>query len=70
MDGVLFYPGFELDQLCGAIALAGYISTVGGTILGRDKVEAGLARFEAELERRRHPEAHLYSTFLDPSDDP
>ena len=72
MDGVLLYPGFELDQLCAyVIALAGYIRhTSDGTILGRDKVEAGLARFEAELERRRHPEAHLYSTFLDPSDDP
>lgn len=72
IDGVLLYPGFELDQLAAyVIALDKYVAaTCDTSVLANGHLEAGLQRFVNELEGRRHARTALYSTFLDPSDDP
>lgn len=72
IDGVLLYPGFELDQHASyQVALGSYVQRTGDmSIVSEPAVRAGLARFEEVLAELRHPEAALYRTFLDPSDDP
>ena len=72
IDGVLLYPGFELDQHASyQIALGDYVQrTADVSILREPAVRAGLAKFEETLAGLRHSEAALYRTFLDPSDDP
>ncbi len=72
IDGALLYPGFELDQLAAyIIALDKYmVATNDGGILAVKPIAAGIQRFLNELEGRRHHGTALYSTFLDPSDDP
>jgi hypothetical protein len=72
IDGVLLYPGFELDELAAyVIALDKYIAATHDTgLLAAQHMAAGLQRFMKELEGRRHERTALYSTFLDPSDDP
>jgi len=72
IDGVLLYPGFELDQHASyLVALGSYVQRTGDmSILSHPAVRAGLARFEEVLAEQRHSEAALYRTFLDPSDDP
>lgn len=72
IDGVLLYPGFELDEHAAyPIALGSYIERTRDTSIVREPaVVAGLARFQQSLGELRHPEVALYRTFLDPSDDP
>mgnify|MGYP001199964715 FL=1 len=72
IDGVLLYPGFELDQHASyMVALGSYVTRTGDmSIVSETAVRTGLARFEEILAKQRHSEAALYRTFLDPSDDP
>jgi len=72
IDGVLLYPGFELDQLCAfGLALERYIRTTGDVKILDDKViYQGLSELEGQLWTRKSPNAALFSTFLDPADDP
>ncbi|HOL50934.1 MAG TPA: glycoside hydrolase family 125 protein [Bacillota bacterium] len=72
IDGVLLYPGFELDQLASyVIALGTYIEATGDASLADKAVIAdGLDQFDLVLAAQRHPDVALYKTFLDPSDDP
>ncbi len=72
IDGVLLYPGFELDQHASyQVALASYVQRTGDmSVVSEPVVRAGLVRFEEALAELRHSEAALYRTFLDPSDDP
>ncbi len=72
IDGVLLYPGFELDQHASyVIALGSYMRHTGdASIAGEPQVAAGLGQFEESLPGLRHRQAALYRTFLDPSDDP
>ena len=72
LDGTVLYPGFELDQLAAyPLALDRYLRTTRDeSVLGEPAVRRGLERIEAALREQKHPEAQLYATFLDPSDDP
>ncbi|MFU8794175.1 MAG: glycoside hydrolase family 125 protein [Dethiobacteria bacterium] len=72
INGTLLYPGFELDQLAAyIIALAHYLKETEDYSLLEEKVIAeGLTRVVDKALERFDPEVGLYSTFLDPSDDP
>ncbi|MFO7311495.1 MAG: glycoside hydrolase family 125 protein [Bacillota bacterium] len=78
IDGTVLYPGFELDELCAyLLALEQYVRATGDwgileeTGLGGTKrVFDGVMWLEQLLEQHRHPERHLYATFLSPTDDP
>ncbi|MCL6450754.1 MAG: glycoside hydrolase family 125 protein [Acetobacteraceae bacterium] len=71
-DGRLLYPGFELDQACAAlVALDLYLhATLDMGIYREPQVYYGRHIMENALSQRRHPRVALYSTFLDPCDDP
>lgn len=72
IDGVLLYPGFELDEHASYhVALGSYVQrTRDMSIVREPAVAAGLVQFQESLAELRHPQAALYRTFLDPSDDP
>ncbi len=72
IDGTVLEPGFELDELCAPIlALDGYIRKTGDYgILSEDLFKSGIKRIVRILESRKHIEADLYETFLQPTDDP
>ncbi|HOP68818.1 MAG: glycoside hydrolase family 125 protein [Dethiobacteria bacterium] len=72
INGTLLYPGFELDQLAAFIlALERYETLSGdGSLIRESPIAEGLDLLVQKAEERRHEETGLYSTFLDPSDDP
>ncbi len=72
LNGVLLYPGFELDQLSAYIlAVKAYLSQTGDTsILREEPIKKGMPVLAGKLLAARDSETGLYSTFLDPSDDP
>lgn len=72
IDGVLLYPGFELDQLAAYIIALGKYSAATGdvSILGFSHIMAGITMFENVLASYRCEDTAVYRTFLDPSDDP
>ena len=72
INGTLLYPGFELDELAAFIvALAHYIKTTKDySILNEKVIYSGLTLLAEKALDRFDPDAGLYSTFLDPSDDP
>ena len=72
INGVLLYPGFELDQLASYIlALKSYLNATGDeTVLAEAALVRGLPVIAEKLLAVRDDETGLLSTFLDPSDDP
>ncbi|MGE5577298.1 MAG: glycoside hydrolase family 125 protein, partial [Syntrophothermus sp.] len=72
IDGVLLYPGFELDQLAAyLVALGEYLEATGDfELLNEPAMGKGVAILEKDLWEHRHPSEYLFDTFLDPSDDP
>ena len=72
INGVLLYPGFELDQLSAyVLALKQYLQETGDrSILEAKVVKHGLSVVAAKLLSCRDEITGLYETFLDPSDDP
>lgn len=72
IDGVLLYPGFELDQLAAyVIALGRYVDATGDFgILGNPDIAGGMLTVFERLADKKNAGTGLYETFLDPSDDP
>jgi hypothetical protein len=72
INGVVLYPGFELDQLAAfVIALERYTTATNDWgILHELDVARGLDAFPARLAARQHSSIDLYSTFLLSTDDP
>jgi len=71
IDGTVLEPGFELDELCApVIALARYVGATGDEDFIRlPEVKDRLEEILKKLEEHRHPDAALYDTFLQPTDD-
>lgn len=71
IDGTVLEPGFELDELCApVIALERYVQKSGDQdILERMEITDALAGILEKINSRKHPDADLYSTFLQPTDD-
>ena len=71
IDGTVLEPGFELDELMAPVlALGQYLETTkDDSLLAEPGVRRGLEEILQKLEKRRHPQAALYSTFLQPTDD-
>jgi hypothetical protein len=72
LNGVVLYPGFELDQLCAyTLALNSYWRCTGDqSILELPEIYSGLVDLLNQLALHQSLDIGLYSTFLDPSDDP
>jgi hypothetical protein len=72
INGVVLYPGFELDQLAAfLIALEGYVRVTGDwAVLREPAVMRSLELFPTWLDPHRHPHVELYGTFLLSTDDP
>lgn len=72
INGVLLYPGFELDQLAAHfLALERYEKMTGDLSLLREEIIAsGLGLLAEKALSQFDPGSSLYRTFLDPSDDP
>ena len=72
INGVLLYPGFELDQLAAHfLALRRYEEFTGDLSLTDEKIVArGLALLAEKALAQFDSESGFYRTFLDPSDDP
>ena len=71
IDGTLLEPGFELDELCApVIALFRYVEHTGDVaILQKQWIKDGLEHILKRLRTKRHKNAALYETFLQPTDD-
>ncbi len=72
INGSVLYPGFELDQLAAYfLALEHYLGQGGdSTVLDEEEIQKGLYILTDRAFEKFDPESGLYSTFLDPSDDP
>ncbi len=72
LNGQVLYPGFELDQLaCHLIALEHYLVKTGDyQFAAQEKIQSGLTVLAEKALRKFDPACGLYSTYLDPSDDP
>ncbi len=72
INGVVLYPGFELDQLAAfLVALQSYLrATDDWGVLLEPAVSRGLQILPSLLAARKHPSLDLYSTFLLSTDDP
>ena len=72
INGVVLYPGFELDQLAAfLVALEMYIQTTDDLrVLREPAVMRGLDLFPSLLAPHKHPHTDLYATFLLSTDDP
>lgn len=72
INGVILYPGFELDQLAAYfLAVERYEAVTGDLSLPQETLfREGLAYLAARAADQKEPAAGLYRTFLDPSDDP
>jgi hypothetical protein len=70
LGGTILYPGFELDELVSPIlALEKYIKTTGDiSIINEISLKNGLEKIYLKILEKE--EKGLYSTFLEPSDDP
>lgn len=71
IDGTVLEPGFELDELCAPIlALDRYINvTEESDIVKNHEIAEAIKEIMHKLEKQKHPEIDLYSTFLQPTDD-
>ena len=71
IDGTVLEPGFELDELMAPIlALEAYVEQAGDrNILDDTNVQKGIRQILKTLDSTKHPEAALYETFLQPTDD-
>lgn len=71
IDGTVLEPGFELDELCApVIAVERYIRKSNDRgILDEPVIQNGFRTVISKLAAAKHPEAALYRTFLQPSDD-
>ena len=72
INGSILYPGFELDQLAAYyLALEHYLChSKDYSILDESIIRNGLITLTEKAFEQFDPESGLYSTFLDPSDDP
>lgn len=72
INGTVLYPGFELDQLSAYfLALQHYLDQGGDKdILNKEAIHNGLNALVDKAFSCFDPESGLFSTFLDPSDDP
>jgi uncharacterized protein len=72
INGSLLYPGFELDQLAAyLLALKSYFEeTEDYSLLEENVISNGISIVAEKALEQFDPEAGLYGTFLDPSDDP
>lgn len=72
IGGTVLYPGFELDQLTAyLLALKHYLSSSDDFgILKERSIRDGLEILAEKAFERFVPEHGLFTTFLDPSDDP
>ncbi len=72
INGILLYPGFELDQLAAHfLALQRYEHVTGDlSLTGENLIRRGLELLAEKAMEQFDPESGLYRTFLDPSDDP
>ncbi len=72
INGVLLYPGFELDQLSAyLLALKNYVKSTGDwKIIKEELFQKGIGLLAEKLISHRDENTGLFSTFLDPSDDP
>ncbi|UNC93309.1 glycoside hydrolase family 125 protein [Candidatus Contubernalis alkaliaceticus] len=72
INGVLLYPGFELDQLSAyLLALKNYVIAAGDwSIIKEGLIKKGIVTVADKLLSCRDEDTGLFSTFLDPSDDP
>ncbi len=72
IDGTVLEPGFELDELVAPlIALDAYVHKTGDDApLAWDCVQQAIPEILQRLQAARHPDIPLYSTFLQPTDDP
>ncbi len=72
INGTVLYPGFELDQLSAYfLALKHYLDHGGDKkIVGETAIQNGLNLLAEKTFSCFDPESGLFSTFLDPSDDP
>jgi len=72
LNGTILYPGFELDQLAAhLIALEHYLEKTGDyQIVDLEIVRSGLNVLAEKALQKFDPTCGLFSTFLDPSDDP
>jgi len=70
LGGTILYPGFELDELVSPIlALEKYIKATGdSSIIKEISLKNGLEKIYLKILEKE--EKGLYSTFLEPSDDP
>ncbi|MDD3214191.1 MAG: glycoside hydrolase family 125 protein, partial [Eubacteriales bacterium] len=71
IDGTVLEPGFELDELCApVIALERYQDATGDEAFARQPyVREALCTVLKKLESKKHTDAELYETFLQPTDD-
>ena len=71
IDGTVLEPGFELDELCApVIALDRYISETGDSdFIKNAEISEGIGGIIYKLEKQKHSDIDLYSTFLQPTDD-
>ncbi len=72
LNGTILYPGFELDQLAAHLtALEHYLQKTGDyQITEQEIIRNGLTALAEKALQKFDPVCGLYSTFLDPSDDP
>lgn len=72
INGIVLYPGFELDQLAAyLLALQNYVAFTGDqTILAERTIDEGVKKLKKTVARYYDHSTGLYATFLDPSDDP
>ena len=72
INGVLLYPGFELDQLSAyLLALKHYVTATGDwNIIKEEPLQKGIGVVGEKLISQWDERTGLFSTFLDPSDDP
>jgi hypothetical protein len=72
INGVLLYPGFELDQLAAYIlALKNYLLHTGDmAVLAVETVKNAMRVITEKLLAEKDERTGMYATFLDPSDDP
>ena len=71
IDGTVLEPGFELDELCApVIAVDRYVRKTGDqSILQCCEIREAFDHILEKLEKCKHPDIDLYSTFLQPTDD-
>jgi hypothetical protein len=72
INGIVFEPGLQLDQLCAPIrALTLYVQHTGDmSIIFDRRVQMGINTIQQILAAQRHPEVALFETLLMPSGEP